>query len=227
MKQELSKELYQRTFDKLHAPEELFNKVDNLDYDMVKQNKKTVMRRAILAAAVVAALFILSNAVALAATGHPWIGKIFDWNAEPSRPRDNIADFFIENGSLFDSSSPERDYYGGTYLENGTQVILLTDMSRNGDFIKPCENLRFEKCEYTLDEMTRGMSEINGKLAALRAQGERYAADIVGLSIDEKENRMRVGIYHKNAEKEEWFRKNISDVGYLVLEDVKELPGED
>lgn len=229
MNEKERKELYQSTFDKIHAPKELLRKVEGMSKESRRIKKKVILRRSAWAAAAVVILFVLSNAVVLAATGEPWVGIVFDWNKNPGQPLENVNDFFWENGKLFDAdgASVQRQYYGGTYLDGNVQVILLTDMSRSDEFTKLGENVRYEKCEYSYDELSRAIQSINSRLAELRSKGEAFADDVVGMALDERNNRVDVDIYNMTDEKTEWFKKNISDAGYLVFVNADALPGED
>lgn len=228
-KRELDKELYHSTLDKVHAPKELSERVKMLSTDtkMVKQH--TAFRRVAWAAAAVIALFVLSNVAVFAATGQPWVGQVFDWEKNPNQPHDNIREFFFENGELFDAprGADKENYYGGTYLDGGVQVILLTDMSRSGEFKPLAENVRFEQCAYTYAELCKAMDEINAKLKILRRQGAAYADDVIGMGLNEKDNCVEVDIYYMTEEKTDWFKENVSDAAYLVFYDTHSLPQND
>lgn len=229
MKRELTKELYQSTFDKIHAPKELLIKVEGMNKDDRRIKNKIILRRTAWAAAAAFILFVLSNAVVLAATGEPWIGIVFDWNNNPGQPMENVSEFFRENGKLFDEdvASAQRRYYGGTYLDGNVQVILLTDMSRSDEFTQLGKNVRYEKCEYSYDELSRAIKSINGRLAELRSEGNAFADDVIGMALDERNNRVDVDIYLMTDEKVEWFKKNICNARYLMFVNADALPGED
>ena len=230
MKYELTAELYHRTIEKVHAPDELLRKVENMKRDEKKNKQGTVLRRAAVVAAAVIVLFIMSNLVALAATGSTWVGQVFTqdeqtfwYDAQPNRPMENVREFFVENGSKFDGDPADarRDYYGGTYVDNGVQVILLTDLSHADAFTDVDENIRFELCDYTYAELCAAIDQLNELIPAMNRRGEGFAQDVAGWGLNDKANRVFISILHINREKILWFREHIMDADYLVFENAE------
>ena len=235
MKYELTAELYHRTIEKVHAPDELLRKVENMKRDEKKNKKGTVLRRAAVVAAAVIVLFIMSNLVALAATGSTWVGQVFTqdeqtfwYDAQPNRPMENVREFFVENGSKFDGDPADarRDYYGGTYVDNGVQVILLTDLSHADAFTDVDENIRFERCDYTYAALIGAIRKLDEIVPGMIRRGEGYAPDIVEWELADQANRVSVGIYHMTDEKVQWFKENVLDEPFLVFCPVDSLPEE-
>ena len=229
MERKFTQERYRSAMERVRAPQALVRKITEADARIKPVKRHTALRRTALAAAAVIVLFAVSNIVTFAATGQPWVARVFDWDAQPGQPMDNVADFFRENGKLFDSpdGTPRRDCYGGTYLDGGVQVILLTDMTRSDEFIKPGENVRFEKCTYTYYELDRAVKEDLAKVSRLKNQGDAIAQDVIGFSLDEKNNCVIAEIYHMDGEKVKWFKENISGAGYLRYENADSLPALD
>ena len=222
------RELYIKSFDKVCASDELLRKVETMSIENEK-SKKVILRRVLIAAAAVISLFVLSNVVTFAATGEAWVAR-FIWEAEPNQPADNVQHFFDVNAGIFGEEyggNAAENYYGGTYLDGGTQVILLTDLSKSEEFTDIPENVRFEKCDYTYAELGNEIKNINAELTRLRAQGEAYAADVASWGLNNMENRLWVDIYEMTDEKVEWFKENISDAPYLVFNNTDSFFAED
>lgn len=223
----LSQELYRSAFEKVHAPQTLLKQIEKMKQEDPPKKKHIALKRAVWAAAAVIAVLVLSNLAVFAATGEPWVGRIFDWDVEPAQPMDNVREFFIENASRLgaqSASAARHDYYGGTYLDGGVQVILLTDLSRSDEFSQPGENIRFEKCTYTYSELTYAIENDFAEIRRRSRQGDKIADDFVAMSLDDKNNRIGVDVYRMTDEKVQWFRENISDAAYYVFSNTDFLP---
>lgn len=223
MKNELTAERYRSAFDSVHASGDLLERVKKMKAEKCSGGRKTVLRRVSIAAAAVIVLLVLSNLVALAATGGTWVERIFWYDEKPNQPMDNVRSFFTENGGRFgtDPSTARRDYYGGTYLDGGMQVILLTDLSRVDAFTGVGDNIRFEKCDYTYAQLTGAIGRLDEIIPAMIRRGEGGAQDVVGWGLNDKENRVFVTILHISDEKIAWFRENVMDEEYLVFENAE------
>ncbi|MBO5426310.1 MAG: hypothetical protein J6A25_12445 [Lachnospiraceae bacterium] len=68
-----NKEFVRGVYDEIHAPEELFGKVMDMNKKEAKKNK--VMRFAAGAVATLALAFVASNGICYAATGETWVEK--------------------------------------------------------------------------------------------------------------------------------------------------------
>lgn len=222
-------ERYIEAVSRIHASDALLRKVKTMNSDTKTSKKPIVLRRVLIAAAVVIALLVLSNVAVFAATGETWVEKLFWFDVKPAQPMENVQDFFNENAEGLGETSggaAADQYYGGTYLdrETGEQVILLTDLSKSSEFTDVPENVRFEKCDYTFAELSAEIKSINGKLGSLRAQNEGYAADVAAWGLHDMENRLFIDIYQMNDEKVQWFRENVSDAPYLVFNSTDSFP---
>lgn len=226
---EFAKELYQSTFKKVHAPAELLRKVENMENNQKNSKKVIILRRTAVVAAAVVTLFVLSNMVALASAGETWVGRIFWHDENPNQPMENVQEFFIKNGDKFDGDpgNARRDYYGGTYLDGGEQVILLTDLSHADAFTEVGKFIRFEKCDYTYAELIGAIDRMNDLIPTLSRKSEGYAEDMIGWGLNDKENCVFVDIYEMTDEKVKWFRENILDEEFLVFENADTFPGLD
>ena len=225
----ITRELYISAFDKVRASDELMRKVESMKNEEVKggSRRSSVPRRMAVAAAVLAALFVLSNIAALAASGETWVQKLFWYDEKPDQPMDNVRRIFFENGSKLSPDDPgaaKQDYYGGTYVENGVQVILLTDLSHADEFTGVGEDIRFEKCDYAYSELTEAIETVSERLGPLWKRGEGFARDIAELGLNDKENRIHVSILHISGEKIQWFRDNLYDADFLIFDDTDTLP---
>lgn len=229
MKKELTKELYHRACDTIHAPDALLQKVQSIQNHETKPQKSIILRRTAIAAAAIIILLAVSNLVTLAATGNMWVSEILWHDEKPNQPMENVRAFFIENGDRFDGDPADarRNYYGGTYLDGSTQVILLTDLSHAEDFTGVGENIRFEKCDYTYAGLTEAIGYLNQCLPGMIRRGEGFAADITGWALDDKENRVFVTIYCMTDAKVQWFRQNVLDEPFLVFDFADSFAGED
>ena len=118
------------------------------------------------------------------------------------------------------------EYYGGTYMDGATQVILLTDISQAADYVSVGRNIRYKKCEYNLIELDTGISSINSALSTTD-DTEGYRGSIVGLSLLEDRNKVEIGIYDMTDEKVKWFKENISDSDYLTFRSITVQPNDD
>lgn len=236
MKKELTKELYHRACDTIHAPDALLQKVQSIQNHETKPQKRIILRRTAIAAAAIIILLAVSNLVTLAATGNMWVSEILWHDEKPNQPMENVRAFFIENGDRFDGDPADarRNYYGGTYLDGGTQVILLTDLSGIDEYADFGDNVRFEQCRYTYAELTGTMNTINETLPPMIRRHNGAAEDMVSWGINDKDNCIIVSIYNMDDDKVKWFRNNVCDKDYLVfvntdsrLMDLDALPAEE
>lgn len=222
-------ERYNEAVSKIHASDALVRKVEAMNNDKKVSKKTVVRRRALIAAAVAAALLVLSNVAVFAATGETWVEKLFWYDKKPAQPMENVHDFFNANASVLGETgggTAANRFYGGTYLdrETGEQVILLTDLSKIGEFTDVPENVRFEKCNYTFAELSDEIKLINVKLGRLKDRNEGYAADVVAWGLHDMENRLFIDIYRMNDEKVQWFKENVSNKSYLVFNNAESFP---
>lgn len=72
-----NKELYQSTFNEIHASSELLREVKDMNKDNIKKGFKWTRRFGYGLAALAAVGFISSNAIVYAATGTTWVKKAF------------------------------------------------------------------------------------------------------------------------------------------------------
>ena len=137
-----------------------------------------------------------------------------------------MREIFFENGTILadNPGAAKHDYYGGTYLEGGTQVILLTDLSHVDEFTGVGENIRFEKCDYTYSELKGAMEEIWERRDPMAGKGEGYAKDVISSGISDKENRIHVTILNISDEKIKWFKENLCDADYIIFDNTDTLP---
>ena len=77
MKDELTmKTEYKKVFTKLYTPETLRRKVQALPKGEMKQKKAPLMKKLVIAAAVILVLFLGSNGIVYASTGKTWMGYL-------------------------------------------------------------------------------------------------------------------------------------------------------
>ena len=163
-----NRQLYQSTFQKIHAPKDLLRKVKSMD----KQTKiKTFTLRKI---GVVAAAFVLvlvsSNVITYAASGSTWIGKAMltmngqqqevDVTIQKSQEGDqeegSVVNISIGYNAIKGELSDENDIgenkkempdFTTSVEKEGDQVFLIV----NGKKINITEDLTDEKCEGTFE----------------------------------------------------------------------------
>lgn len=229
MNEKKLKEAYMRVQDDVRASDELKEKLKAIPERKQEARAPIMLRRVVAVAAAILGLLVVSNLVTLAATGEAWIGKLLVWDVNPNQPMENVRELFRNNAATFDELPGEarRDYYGGTYLDGATQVILLTDISKSDTFVDVPEYVRFEKCDYTYAELTKAIKDINDTLFGMRVRQEGFAEDVVEMGLMDRENRICVEILHMNDKKVSWFKENVSDAGYLIFENTDTLPGND
>ena len=152
-------------------------------------------------------------------------------------PYEAVEKFFKANVDKFPMNPSNQDkwtwanvrdeYYGGTYYDGAVQVILLTDISQQNDYMPVGRDIRFQKCEYSLEHLESEIDRINQELAKFRVNGEGYSDSIVELSLLDNQNKIEVCIYDMTDEKEKWFKDSFGDLDYFVLRSVTERPNED
>lgn len=221
---------YHQAISQVHASDVLLKKTEALSKEKKIRNKQTMTRRVLIVASVIAALLLLSNVAVFAATGETWVKKLFWHDQKPSQPMDNVRVFFGDNFDVFGETSREKAvdcYYGGTYLDGGTQVILLTDLSKSSEFTNIPRHVRFEKCDHSYTELTNEIDSISDHLDRLRTVKRGYAADVVEWELCDKENRILVSIFQMNDDKIQWFKENVSDKPFLAFRDTDSFPQED
>lgn len=224
------REKYNKAISQVRASDALLKKTEALSKEKKADEKMIKTRRVLIVAAVIAALFLLSNVAVLAATGETWVKKLFWHDQKSSQPMENVQDFFGDNFDAFGETSGRKAadrYYGGTYLDGGTQVILLTDLSKSSEFTDVPRNVRFEKCEYSHAELSNEIKSISDQLDRLKAKNIGYAADVAEWELRDKENRIYVYIYQMNDDKIQWFKENVSDKPFLVFHDTDSFPQDD
>lgn len=224
------RERYNQAISQVRASDELLKKTEAISQKKEAGKKTIKTRRALIAAAVIAVLLLLSNVAVFAATGETWVKKLFWHDQKPAQPMENVQDFFEDNYRVFDEISgreASNQYYGGTFLDGGTQVILLTDLSKSSEFTDVPRNVRFEKCDYSYTELTNEINSISDHLEQLKAKSNGYASDVAEWELRDRENRIRVNIYQMNDDKIQWFKENVSDKPFLVFCDTDSFPQED
>lgn len=110
------REIYQQTFNEVHAPEGLSRKVMNMA-KMEQKKTKAFARKGLIAAAAALAIIVGGNGVAYAATGSSLLKNVMIYidGAEHEMELEEKTD---ENGDT---------YYEGTYeLENGEASITIS-----------------------------------------------------------------------------------------------------
>lgn len=79
-----NREYYQNTFDEVHVPVAVLRKVKGMKMEEKKIQKRSKLRYAIAAAAVLGISVVASNGICYAATGDTWVSKIVMYiNGEP------------------------------------------------------------------------------------------------------------------------------------------------
>ncbi|XCP86355.1 hypothetical protein ABXS75_06020 [Roseburia hominis] len=165
MKNEIeNKEYYQRTFNEIHASEELLGKVKTMKKEEIKK-KVIKMRYAVAAAAAV--LLLSSNLVAYAATGSTWIHALITINGEQKNvdleeKTDEDGNKYFE-GKIEDEDASAVVRYDGEeadipenmqfdspeVIEKDGKVyfVVNTDIS-----IDITEDIKDQKCEGTFEQ---------------------------------------------------------------------------
>lgn len=124
-----NKEYYKRTFDEVHASENLLGKVRTMKKEDTR--KRTINMRCAVAAAA-AILLLSSNLVAYAATGNTWIYALVTINGEQKKV--NFEEKKDEEGNT---------YYEGKIEEENSAAAIRVD----GDKDQVTDNMQIDSPE--------------------------------------------------------------------------------
>ena len=137
----------------------------------------------------------------------------------------------IHTNPAIDADTLERyypDYYGGSYLnDNGQLVILVTDDTEETKQ-KICsfagsDDIILEHARFSYAQLETIQSDIMQQKSRLSAQNNnpalrQLADDIVACHLNERYNHITVDIKHLNDDKVQLFKQAISDSDALVFE---------
>ena len=201
---------------------------------------------AVILSIVVAVCFLTNPADKSGDTATPDISVRLSENIRNSEPTDAqleklepieaVNKFFQLNYRFFtdpDSengwnwSSAKAEYYGGTYLDKGTQVILLTNIDNIDSFEPIGNNIRYEKCNYSLEYLKAEIRSINSSLDTMKRKNEGYSESVVEIALKDNENIIEVSIFAMTDEKVKWFKETFGDKDEIVFRNVTAMPDED
>ncbi len=185
----------------------------------------------------VAVCFLTNPIGKNAETDHPELSSPTEPLLTKLEPYEAVDQFFKANADKFPMNPTNHkgwtwanvkdEYYGGTYIDGAEQVILLTDTSQMDDYAKIGMDIRYEKCEYSYEELNGSIKEINSHIGAMSNKDVGYSSDIKGVSLDEQRNRVIVDVYQLTDEKTGWFKEQFGNKEYYVFrESVQQLEDE-
>lgn len=147
---------------------------------------------------------------------------------ESTEQNNKILNYFenniIKSRQNYDRNNIELyypDYYGGSYLdENSELVVLLKDgtenIRNNLKTVSSNEELQFEQADFSYAELTEIINFIMSYQENnyhSKSDGEyNIAKDIVDCTLDDKNNKVIVGIRNLSSEKIEIFKNLIIDL---------------
>lgn len=158
-----------------------------------------------------------------------------DAQLEKLEPIEAVNKFFQLNYRFFTDpdlknewnwSSAKAEYYGGTYLDKGTQVILLTNIDNIDNFKPIGRDIRFKKCDYSLSRLEADIDDVKGKLAKL-SSSKGYSDSVVEIALLDDQDKIEICIYDMTEEKVKWFKETVSDSDEFVFRNVTAKPDED
>lgn len=159
-----------------------------------------------------------------------------DAQLEKLEPIEAVNSFFKVNYAYFSDpsesgewnwSKAKENFYGGTYLDGAEQVIMLTNTD-NIDSYKPIGmDIRFEKCNYSLEYLKAEIRSINSSLDTMKKKNEGYSESVVEIALIDNENIIEVSVFAMTDEKVKWFKNTFGDLDYVVFKNVTAMPDED
>lgn len=159
-----------------------------------------------------------------------------DAQLEKLEPIEAVNKFFQLNYRFFTDpdlknewnwSSAKAEYFGGTYLEGAQQVIMLTNIDHVDSFELIGNNIRYEKCNYSLEYLKAEIRSINSSLDTMKRKNEGYSESVVEIALIDNENIIEVSIFAMTDEKVKWFKNTFGDLDYVVFKNVTAMPDED
>lgn len=147
---------------------------------------------------------------------------------EGTKQNNNILNYFqdsiVKSRVAYDTNNIELsypEYYGGSYLnDDGKLVILLKNndisIQRTLKSVSNNNNLIFESANYSYAELTQYILDIlkyqESKLSTQNSvKTYDIAEDIIDCTLDDKNNKIIVGIRNLNDNKIKLFKKNVID----------------
>lgn len=138
---------------------------------------------------------------------------------------DELSTKSITLDSIMEGSEQYAQYYGGSYLDNGELVVLLTDANSTiTSFVEDTIKMkpRYQKCNASLRELKTIKQEIEDILLNYSPGINRKKNELVesiavmGTHVDK--NAIFVGIVGCNDKKISQFKRYISDSEYIIFE---------
>ncbi len=104
---------------------------------------------------------------------------------------------------------------------------MLTNTD-NIDSYKPIGmDIRFEKCNYSLEYLKAEIRSINSSLDTMKRKNEGYSESVVEIALIDNENIIEVSVFAITDEKVKWFKNTFGDMDYVVFKNVTAMPDED
>lgn len=137
----------------------------------------------------------------------------------------------VQTNPAIDPDTIERyypDYYGGSYLNDKGQLVILVTDDTEEIKQKICsfagsDDIIFEPARFSYAQLEKIQSDVMQQKSRLSAQSNnpalrRLAEDIVACHLNDRYNHITVDIKHLNDEKVQLFKQAISDSEALVFE---------
>lgn len=159
-----------------------------------------------------------------------------DAQLEKLEPIEVVNKFFQVNYRFFTNPDPKNEwnwssakaeYFGGTYLEGAQQVIMLTNIDHVDSFELIGNNIRYEKCNYSLEYLKAEIRNINSSLDTMKRKNEGYSESVVEIALIDNENIIEVSVFAMTDEKVKWFKEAFGDKEEIVFRNVTTMPDED
>lgn len=145
-------------------------------------------------------------------------------NTLQMKKEDELAAQSIYLTNVMEVNAEYSKYYGGSYLDDGELVVLLTDTSSTAkSFVNSTigNTPRFEKCDTSLQELNTNKEAISNywrnHVDGADEDVNNMVDSIVSLGTDVKQNKILVGIKDCNAQKVKLFKENINDSEFVIF----------
>ncbi len=149
-----NKNKYKQAFSVLHSE-------SNIDLEVLmmkkEKNRKQILKKAGLAVAGFAFLFVASNGIAYAATGSTWVAKIVNFTMADGS---NVEIVEENNAISYTIVSDKEKLHDYVSAEEGRLYFVLGDIKE--DVTEKCSAQDYYKYEYTDDEGMRHVILVGG-----------------------------------------------------------------
>lgn len=135
-----NQEYYQKTFREVHAPQELAERLRNMEEGKNKKKAGSVAKWIAVAAVAAVVLFAGSNGIAYATTGSTWVEKLFTRDVELVVEDDRIC--IVDGDTVIDVTEDLNNFGRATGRYEGDGVVMEYEVVYN-ELKQPCLDIRY------------------------------------------------------------------------------------